>query len=372
MKNILLIFGGDSAESEISIVTAKQIEQMKTQDISLFCVLLRNKNMYLCKYFDIFECVKDPLNKKIFLPIIISNNNIYYKKNRPKIIAKIDGAIIATHGGSGENGELVSFLKMNDIPCSVGNNLALGVAMDKVISKAVFKDFNIPVVDSFWFYKHEWDENREGCFLKAAEMGYPLCIKPARQGSSVGIGFVKSESELEDAVELALEFDDKILVEKGLVDFRELNVSVISDGEKVMVSELEEPIRASDILSFADKYLGGGKGGSKGKMNGVKCEENTRGMEGSYRKFPAEVEESVSKKVKDLARRAAECLELYGVTRFDFLLHEGNVYLNEINAVPGSLSHYFWGDTKNFFNTLVKLSTTFKTDKKVEVAKFLK
>ena len=382
---ILLIFGGDSAESEISILTAKQIFEMGKGKWDIVPILIKKGRMFWCRSFRIVECAKDELDPKLFCEIVIAGKTVFLKRKKLKRLFEVDAAVVAAHGGSGENGELCAFLKMNQIPCSVGDPTALAIAMDKVFAKAVFRDFDVPVVDGFWFLKSEWRKDRKNILAKVKQLGYPLCVKPARQGSSVGISFAKNKTEFEKALSLAFEFDDKVLIERGLVGFRELNVSVMSVDGQIEVSEIEEPVRASDILSFADKYLGGqkctktsvenAKIGDISQKIGCKNGNVENGMAGSKRKFPAEIEPNVRDEIRAIAKDVARKLGFFGVARFDFLLLDGKVFLNEINSVPGSLAFYFWaknGALEGYFDRLVDLCLKQKNDQKSCVVKILK
>ena len=392
MKTVALVFGGESAEREVSIVSAGQIAAFAGDDVSLKCVLVDEKlNMFLVDGVDPSACAKFDFSKKCARPVVFCDGGLFLKKNgKLKFLCKIDCAIVCCHGGVGEDGRLAAHLELCGVPCSCGTPAALAVCMDKVLSKVAFCDLNIPVVDGFWFLKSEWDENRERCFASVEEFGFPVVVKPARQGSSVGVSFVENAEEIESAVELALLYDDKILIERGLFGFRELNVGVFSDGESFAdVSEIEEPERSGLLLSFSDKYFGGcgskncGCGvkncGAKLGCFGVKFGQKMAGektvngsMNSLKRKFPADLDEKIASKLKFLAKKAVLGLGLKGSVRLDFLMFDGEIFLNEINAVPGSLAYYFWGDGEKFFDRLVDLSSkpVFKCN--APIAKFLK
>lgn len=392
MDNVLLVFGGEAAEREVSIVTGMQIAAFCPEKYKLFAVILdEDGRMFWVKKHDAALCARKERNKKYFVEVCVRKRALWACGGRKmKKICDTDKAIIACHGGKGENGELVAALEFEGLGCSVGSPLALGIAMDKVVAKAAFKFFGVPVVDSFWFDKDKFDNMREQVKEQALAFGYPLVVKPARQGSSVGIGFVRNPEEFEDAVELALEFDDKILVEKGLVGFRELNVSTINAFDKVVVSEVEEPFRHSQILSFEDKYLGGGKGklggGKGGKLGGAKLDlgkdgagnggAKTGSMVGVCRQFPADVDVEISDRIKEIAEDVVCKLGLIGVARLDFMLVGDDLFLNEINSVPGSLAFYFWtrkGEESEFFEKLVVICDFERKNKKhTPIATFLK
>lgn len=416
MKNILLIFGGDSAESEVSILTAAQVEEMNNGNFKIFSLLVRNGKLYLCKDKICPKvCALDDLPKNKFKQVSVFDGCLYLvKKNSLTKLAKIDCAILACHGGYGENGELVSMLNLSGIPTSVGNSSALMISMDKTLSKSFFNEIGVNCLPGFWFDKIDWDNNKKVLIDKINKLGFPIVVKPARQGSSVGVSFVRSMDNLDDAVELAIVYDDKVLIESGLGDFREFNVSVISFNDKIVISEIEEPVREGAILSFKDKYLSGGKTNKfdTSKKLGIfscgkndfdfvnseneieKClniDENANnkhkkhvflerskntdinkiGMSSAGRNFPAELDGELVKQIKSFAKLIVEKLEFYGVCRIDFLVSGDKVFVNEINAIPGSLAFYFW-NVDDFLDLLVCGACSNNVRKKVvPVAKFL-
>ena len=220
MKNIALIFGGNSTEREISIVTASQIEEMcDKKRYNLFCVGIdENERMFWSKKGVVcHECAKDVSRIKGYVEVEFAFGKMWKKSlGGLRAVSRIDCAVVACHGGKGENGELVAHLSAAKIKTSVGNVQALQIAMDKTISKLVLREGGVCVVDGFEFLRKEWCENCEYVLDRVEKLKYPVVVKPARQGSSVGIVFAKNESELKNAVELALKFDDKILVEKAV------------------------------------------------------------------------------------------------------------------------------------------------------------
>ena len=391
MKNVALIFGGESAEREISIVTAMQLEEMCDKNkYKLFCVVAdENGNFFWCKNgIDSQACANCNFDSKNYVRVEFAFGKMWGMFGKKlKAIADVDCAIIACHGGKGENGELVAHLNIAKIKTSVGGVEALQIAMDKTISKQILKGKGIPVAIGFDFFDNEWLNCCESVVERVEnEVGYPAVVKPARQGSSVGITYVENKNELCEAVELALEYDNKILVEKAVKNFREFNVSVIRRDCETLVSEIEEAEKSGAILTFSDKYFGGAKKDkfqkclpkmSKYCKNsqkfGQKCCKTGNGLFLNGNKNSVKnIDEDVAAQIKNYAKAAVCCIEFFGVCRIDFLVDDlGKVYLNEINSVPGSLAYYFWNGF-NVFDKLVEVAVNSSTaGKKTLIAKFL-
>ena len=224
---------------------------------------------------------------------------------------------------------------MNDTPGvdmstgSLGQGISAAVGMDKKIMKDVFRAHDIPVMEGKCFYRRQWREEKDNVKKAIEALGYPVFVKPVNLGSSIGITKVKEAAELDDAMDLAASYDRKILVEKAAENPREINCAVMGYAGDVIASALEEPVGWKDLLSFDDKYVGGGKksGPSKGK---------------NARNCPADVDEDLKKKIEDLAKSAFTAIDACGAARIDFLVTEAGPVVNEINTLPGSMGFYLW------------------------------
>jgi D-alanine-D-alanine ligase len=171
-------------------------------------------------------------------------------------------------------------------------------------------------------------------------------IKACSGGSSIGVFVAKTMEEFDENIKQAFEFDDRVVVEKFIENAREFNVAVIGDKNKQVVSEVDEPIKDNEILTFADKYLGSNEKGVKLKG----------GMDSLKKKFPADISTELSVMLKDLALDVFKILGLKGIVRIDFLYDEkdGKVYICEVNAVPGSLAYYFFAKNRVVTNSLIE------------------
>ena len=357
MKNVLLVFGGVSYEHDISIVTAFQIfKKTKINDVKLnLFYVSRDGKFYLCdeKKVDILDFSKNNFSarKKGFKEIVFvsgENNKLFVKTRfglREYMCA--DVAIFACHGGNGENGKLVTLFESVNIACSAGRSEALSICMDKFLFKSFAKGIRIPVVPGFKISKFDAEMNKEMIDRKLARIGFPVVIKINSGGSSIGLFVSKNEEEFNDDLKEAFEFNDDVLVEKFIEGAREFNVAILGDCEKYEISEIDEPIKNNEVLTFADKYLSDGASGLKGKKGS---------MDSSVRKSPNDLSEIITSKIKLIAEKLFVKLGLFGVVRIDFLFDErlSKVYVCEVNAIPGSLAYYFF--KKNFIvrNDLVE------------------
>ncbi|MEM6646218.1 MAG: D-alanine--D-alanine ligase, partial [Bacteroidota bacterium] len=179
------------------------------------------------------------------------------------------------------------------------------------------------------------------------QLGYPVIVKPARLGSSIGIAKADDRAELDHAIEDAFRYDEKVVVEQAVQNLREINCSVLGDPQEAIASVLEQPIPTDteEVLSFTDKYQ---RGGSGSKARGLKQGQGgDRGMASLDRLIPAPLSDEQTGYIRDLGVRIFQTFECAGVARIDFMIDDGTgqVYFNEINTIPGSFSFYLWEPT---------------------------
>lgn len=336
--NVVILFGSRSVEHEVSIVTA--LEVMSRIDLKKYNII----PVYIDKEGRWWsgEGLRD-INSYKNLSLISKSGLVEYKLTGivgekklvsvNKLIKKIidfDILFLILHGTYGEDGTIQGMLEMLKIPYTGCGVVASALGMDKVLQKYVFRDVGIPVVDFHWFYSKEYLENKSKIIKEVeAKLGYPVFVKPANLGSSVGINVAKNRRNLVHAIEVAKEFDRKIIVEKGLLGIDEINCSVMGDEDKIKVSVCEQPVKNKSILSYEDKYMNGGK---------------TKGMESLTRLLPAPIKRDLSDKIQEYALKSFKTIGASGVARIDFLVDIKNekLYLNEINTLPGALSFYLW------------------------------
>ncbi|MBQ8203253.1 MAG: D-alanine--D-alanine ligase [Clostridia bacterium] len=359
--NIAVFFGCRSVEHEVSIISA--VQAMRSINREKYDVtpvyVAKNGSMYAGdNLFDI-ENYSD-INKLISeaKPVTLIREGkgivIRFLDNKPfkkqKDIA-VDLAFPIVHGTNCEDGSIAGYFEFLGLPYISCDVISAAVGMDKAVFKDVLKSADLPVLDCITFRAREYALNKDALTKRISEeIGYPLIIKPVNLGSSVGISKVKNENELIDAINLAFSFTDRILAEKAIEDLREINCSVLGDADNCEASVCEEPIMHDEILSYDDKYKGGGKS------------EGSKGMASLGRKIPAEISEEKANEIKALSCDIFKAIGASGVVRIDFLYDTktDKVYANEINTIPGSLAFYLWEATG--------LSYTDMLDRLVDIA----
>jgi D-alanine-D-alanine ligase len=243
---------------------------------------------------------------------------------------ELDVVVLATHGTQGEDGCLQGALELARLPYVGPPVGSAAAAMDKVMTKAVLARAGLPVLDGVALRREEWESDENGCRARAQEaFDFPMYVKPASLGSSVGVSRCSKDTELADALELGFELDRTCLVEPSVEGGIEVNCAVIGrPGVEPRASVCEQPVAAEEFLSFEDKYMSGAK---------------NSGMKGAQRLIPAPLPDALTAQVQDLAKRAFTTFGCAGVTRVDFLIDAAQrVYVNELNTIPGSFSFYLW------------------------------
>ena len=273
---------------------------------------------------------------------------------RKPLALDVDVLFLGLHGGAGENGAVQGMCETLGVPYTGSGVFGSALGMDKVLTKVVCRDQGIPVVPWVSFREADWaGSEAEWMDRVEAEIGLPAVVKPARLGSSIGIARVDTRDELDAAVEEALRYDEKVVVEHAVTALREVNCSVLGSPREAQASVLEEPVRSvgEEMLTFEEKYQRGGKGGAKGAPRSPKAFRGagskgagSAGMASLDRLIPAPLSETDTAAARAMAVHVFRLFECSGVARIDFLLDDadGQLYFNEINTLPGSLSFYLW------------------------------
>lgn len=339
-RNIAVFFGGRSAEHDVSIITAHTpiIESLLATDVfEVWPVYIAKDGSWYSdqKMNDLAYFKQDDLEailaKQKKVQILFDNGLHIIWPGLIQKTTKIDVAFTAMHGTYGEDGSLMGVLRMADIPFVGCDLFASAVAMDKVLTKQVISAVGVPVVPYVWFTKSDWEKNKEDFKSQISKLKYPLFVKPVHLGSSIGISKVKDESLLENAIEVALHYDDKVLVEEGVQNLIEVTLPIIGNDE-LQLAAIERPLNNTEFFDFKDKYLS--SGGKKGDG----------GVNNQYSEIPANIEEGLLKEVADLGRKTYKTLGCTGISRVDFLIDgvSKKVYVNEVNTLPGSLYAHNW------------------------------
>ena len=352
MINIGVFFGGTSVEHEVSIITAQQaIAQLKKMsEYNIVPIYISKQNRwYTGEYLlevEHFKDLKKVLENSERVQVVKGERNAYViqdpiKKFKNPVVNTLDLAFPIIHGTGGEDGSLQGFFEHLDIPYVGCNVLAASLTMDKIASKQFLQSSGIRVVEGEWFYSHHWLSYPNDIVDDLEKkLRYPMIVKPADIGSSVGVKAAKNRSELIEAIDFARHFSTRILVERMLVGMREINISIVGDSEKLELSVCEEPISASDFLTYEEKYVNEGQ---------------SKGMSSAKRQIPANISPEIKREIERMAAEAFIALDCSGVTRVDFMIDKPTQlpYINEFNTVPGSLSFYLWEATgKSFVDML--------------------
>ena len=354
-----VIFGGESVEHEVSIISAIQamnkMDEEKYEIVPIY--ITKDREWYtgdMLKDIDVYQDFN--LIKKYSKNVVLYYKNGSYvlqsKGLFKSVVKEIDIAFPIVHGTNVEDGVLQGYLQTIGIPY-VGPNVYAAVAgQDKAIMKDIWKSLDIPMTEYVWFYDVDYRQNKEEVIKKVETLKYPVIVKPATTGSSVGINVCENETKLVEAIDEAIQYDSKIVVEEVVENLKEVNIAVMGNYEHQKVSVIEEVLSNNKFLTYTDKYIGGGKGKMKG---GVKAPvKGSKGMASTSRKLPADLSEKTRKEVEEIAIRAFKGLGSAGNSRIDFLIDEktNKVYINEINSIPGSLAFYLW-DAKDINFTQV-------------------
>ena len=366
-----IFFGGESVEHEISVITMSQaISSLNPEKYEVVPIYIA-KNGVMYTGDDLLDLYSfkdmDVLLKRCYKVAVVNDGEGVKVVRCPapiigkKVLNTIDVAFPIVHGTNCEDGTLAGFLNLLRIPVVGPDILASSLGMDKIIQKMVLNYYDIPVVDFVSFYSMEYVKDEEK-ILKEIEskLEFPMIVKPGNLGSSVGIRKAKNKAELEEAIEFAMEFADRVLVEKAVENLKEINCSVIGNLAEGEASVCEEPCFTDEILSYADKYIGDGKSkggtisGGKGaniKLGAKSGSSKTGGNSFANKKIPAEISDEKTKEIQDLSKKVFKVLGCSGVARIDFLMDtkEDKVYVNEINEIPGALSYYLWEATGKSF-----------------------
>ena len=375
--NVAVFFGGRSVEHEISIISAQQA--IAAADKDKYNII----PVYIAKS-GLFYTSPEMTDIKVFknIPSLIKNSSrvifvndekgvkieSYPRKMFGSISEYVDVALPIMHGTNGEDGTLQGYIETLGLPYAGCGVLASALGMDKVMMKKILKDSGVPVLDCENFSSNDWFKNKNEILGKIEKIGYPVIVKPANLGSSVGIKKADDRGELEEAVDNALSFADKVLVERAITNLREINCAVLGDADEVITSVCEEPFGGDEILSYEDKY-----------MAGSKSSKTSSGMASLTRKVPADITQEQETKIRKMVADTFKALGCAGASRVDCMIdgEDGSIYVNEINTIPGSLSFYLWEAAGLPFDQVIdklikialknarikeKLTFTFETD----------
>lgn len=340
MKTLAIFYGGKSSEHDISIITAIQvINNLDTKKYDIVPIYIDYNNCWqeVYNYKTIYNYAKG-VKVKYFLATGFFDKYLLRKtKFGFKIYKKIDVAINCCHGLNGEDGTLAGVLQLNNIPLVGSGVLPSAIGMDKVVMKDVFKQNNLPICKYEWFFKEDYEKDKFEILNKIEQnLKYPIIVKPANLGSSIGINISKNIDDLQKNIKIALNFDEKVILEEVVPNLREINCSCLGNKKTCEVSVLEEPKNWQTFLDFDEKYLN---------------------FEKNKKVIDIKIGKGLDEKIFDYSKRIFKIFGCSGVVRIDFMLDNKNkkLFVNEINTIPGSYSSYLWKHKYSFKNLMDKL-----------------
>ena len=344
--NLAVLFGGNSVEHEVSIISALQaIQSLNKDKYEILPVYITKTSEFYTgeKLLDIKNFTKIPqllaecrrvtfLNRDGRTYLVTDENKLFGKRTE----TVIDIALPVVHGTNVEDGTLAGFLNQLHLPYAGCDVMASALCMDKYFSKMVLKAAGIPVLDCLQYSAADQLDLDRIVRETEAHFGYPVIVKPVNLGSSVGISRAADADSLREAVRDAFTYSGRLIIEPAVQNLKEINCSVLGDADEAKASEIESPVNSDKILSYEDKYMSGGKSGKTGG--------GSKGMADLQREIPAKVSPELRDAIRETSVKAFQALQCAGVVRIDYLLDtaSGKFWLNEVNTIPGSLSFYLW------------------------------
>ena len=346
MRRVAVVFGGKSCENEISVLTGVFVARLLSQTYEVLPVYLHTDGRVYSspKMLDL-QIFKDKAYDKADR-IFLEEGEVFafaHNKRKVKSLGRVEAAINCCHGGFGEGGGVSAWMEQNGIPLASPDLTSSGVFMDKYFTKVVMKGLGIPVLD--YIRVNERDYEKRGAFLlKTIEprLKFPVVIKPAHLGSSIGITVARNEEEAKVGIESAFAIDNRVVIEKYFENKIDVNCAAYAFNGEIVISEPEQSF-GEGIYSFEEKYV-------KRKTDVPLQQEK----EGGRYAFTNEIRDKIRAYTKTVYKR----MDLRGVVRLDFLISGEEVYLCEVNTVPGSLAYYLFcervTEAKRFFADLIE------------------
>ena len=332
MKPVLIMFGGVSAEHEVSIITGLQVlEHIDTTIYKPFVVYIdKSGNSFWlenCKRRSNFYSSR--------------RRTISFGKDKSGAFIKVDGignkkiypyaAYLAFHGGSGEGGQIQGLLESIGLPFTSSGQESSVITMNKELTRRAAKNADISIAPGMSLFGAEIQKDAATATARIIDtLSLPVIIKPVHLGSSIGLNIARTDVELQKFLLEAAFIDGEILVEKYLSLSAEYNCAVRAINGSIETSVIERPVSKDEILSFADKYQRGAK-------------KSGDGMASLSRELPAKIDEALRRDIESMAKRIFVACGCKGMVRVDFMLTTDNtLYLTEVNPIPGSMAFYLW------------------------------
>jgi len=354
-----VIFGGRSVEHEISVITGLQVlEALDRSRYEPVPIYIDKEGRWFAgqelSRIEAFRPFRPRRHRPAFIPPDPSVRGLLVRSRWPWSGWKrvpLEVVIPAVHGTFGEDGTLQGLLELADIPYVGSGVLGSALGMDKIVMKDVFRAHGLPVRAYTWFTRRAWESNPERVIEEVeGRLRYPLFVKPANLGSSVGISKARDRKGLRSAIQVATAYDRRILVEESLEGAVEVNCAVMG-GERPVASLCEQPLSWEEFLTYRDKYARG------------------KSLKGGGRRIPAPISPELTRRVQQMACQAFRAIEARGIARVDFLLdpREEELFVNEINTIPGAYAFYLWSpmviDFPRLLDNLIELALEFHRER---------
>ena len=339
-----VIFGGNSLEHELSILTALQaMNNIDTDKYDIVPIYITKDLVWYSsgclRYIDSFNNFNliERYAKKVNL---VNKNGRFILQSAGLIkreLTELHLVIPMVHGRGTEDGTIQGYLQMIGIPYVSNNIYSSVICQDKVFTKQLLEYNDLPTLKYVWFFDNEYNKNKEELFKKIDKLDYPLIVKPATLGSSIGIRTVKRKEELDTVINEVLKYDRKVVVEEKINDVLEYQVSILKTNDKLYVSAIEEIETNLEYRDYCDKC------NLENYLNG-----------NIVRTVPAKISEKMGDEIVELAKKTINFLNNTGLCTVDFLYDKKakKLYIDEINSIPSCFSHHLWEEANISYKEL--------------------
>ena len=351
-----VLFGSRSCEREVAIISAVQLmNHVDTEKYDVIPVYISEQGVWYTG--DALKDISaytpfDPAKRgvtQVWLDTTAGSGALLAMKPgkglfghaEQVVVARLEVCVVVMHGLNGEDGTLQGMLELANLPYTSTGVAGSAIGMDKIMMKQFFRGAELPVLPGVWHTRAQWEENRDQVLDHIEEaLGYPVFVKPANLGSSIGVSRADDREGLVDSLELAFDYDRRVLIEQGLDKPIELNCSVLGYDNDVGASPIEMPLSGEEFLDFREKYMA--SGGSKG-------------MASLHRVLPAPIEDSLRDRIQEMSVDIFRMLDCKGVVRIDYMFDKASeqLFITEINTIPGSLAFYLWENAGVKYSRLI-------------------
>jgi len=339
-----IIFGGKSLEHELSIITALQaMDNIDSEKYDIIPIYITKDLVWYSS-----GCLRhiDCFNNFNLIERYATKVNLVNKKGRfilqttglvKRELTELHLAIPMVHGKGTEDGVIQGYLQTVGIPYVSNNIYSSIICQDKVFTKQLLEYNDLPAIKSIWFFDNEYVKNKEQLFKKIDKLSYPLIVKPATLGSSIGIKIVKRKEELDTIINEVLKYDRKIIIEEKIENVLEYNISILKTNDKLYTSAIEEIQTNLEFRNYIDKC------NLENYLNG-----------NIVRTLPAKISDKLSEEIIELAKKSINLFNNTGLSTIDFLYDKDKkkIYIDEINSIPLCFSHHLWEEANISYKEL--------------------